>query len=578
MIKKFYATKDNTITNAYQENLKTRGTGSNMGASDILEVFSIYGQASSTSSELARILIQFEPDFTGIPADAKWYLKMYNAAHSQTVPSKFDLSISPVSSSWEEGYGMDMEYYEDLTRDGVGSNWINRSGDKVAEITKFEFTSDAPSHYGAGTAENYVKIYNGSNLNYLWFSASATDSAGTSGTWTEIDITGLTTSSSIASAFQGAVNSLSDFSANLVDATVYVTASTSGAPTSQASVVGTISGLTLSTLVEGTNATQWNSEGGDYLTANATSSYFETGLENLEVEVTDMVNVWKADSSLNHGFGVALTSSVESETKSFYTKRFFGRDSEFHFQKPVLEARWDSSLKDDRGLFYASSSLASADDNLNTLYLYNVVKGRLRDYPIAPTSASIRTSADVSLVSASVSRIDTGIYKAQLAVETSESTVYDVWYNGSTAYHTGTISVKNFASYGYSPENEYVLSMPSLKKEYRKNQTHRFNLYVREKNWSPNIYTVAQRTSIPSLIIPSASFQLRRSIDDLVVIPYGTGSTMETIMSYDVSGNYFDLDTSYLESGYLYETQFSFYDEQNGWQEQPYRFKFRVVD
>lgn len=578
MIKKFYATKDNTITNAFQENLKTRGTGSNMGASDILEVFSIYGQASSTSSELARILIQFEPDFTGIPADAKWYLKMYNAAHSQTVPSKFDLSISPVSSSWEEGYGMDMEYYEDLTRDGVGSNWINRSGDKVAEITKFEFTSDAPSHYGAGTAENYVKIYNGSNLNYLWFSASATDSAGTSGTWTEIDITGLTTSSSIASAFQGAVNSLSDFSANLVDATVYVTASTSGAPTSQASVVGTISGLTLSTLVEGTNATQWNSEGGDYLTANATSSYFETGLENLEVEVTDMVNVWKADSSLNHGFGVALTSSVESETKSFYTKRFFGRDTEFHFQKPVLEARWNSCLKDDRGLFYASSSLASADDNLNTLYLYNVVKGRLRDYPIAPTSASIRTSADVSLTSAAVTRIDTGIYKAQLAVDTTESTVYDVWYSGSTAYHTGTISIKNFASYGYSPESEYVLSMPSLKKEYRKNQTHRFNLYVREKNWSPNIYTVAQRTSIPSLIIPSASFQLRRSIDDLVVIPYGTGSTMETIMSYDVSGNYFDLDTSYLESGYLYETQFSFYDEQNGWQEQPYRFKFRVVD
>ena len=453
MIKKFYATKDNTITNAYQENLKTRGTGSNMGASDILEVFSIYGQASSASVELSRVLIQFEPDFTNIPSDAKWYLKMYNAAHSQTVPSKFDLSISAVSSSWEEGYGMDMEYYEDLTKDGVGSNWINRS-----------------------------------------------------------------------------------------------------------------------------SGSQWVSQGGDYLTANATSSYFETGLENLEVEVTDMVNVWKADSSLNYGFGVALTSSVESLLKSFYTKRFFGRDSEFHFQKPVLEARWNSSLKDDRGLFYASSSLASADDNLNTLYLYNIVRGRLRDYPIAPTSASIRTSADVSLTSAAVTRIDTGIYKAQLAVDTTESTVYDVWYSGSTAYHTGTISVKNFASYGYSPESEYVLSMPSLKKEYRKNQTHRFNLYVREKNWSPNIYTVAQRTSIPSLIIPSASFQLRRSIDDLVVIPYGTGSSMETIMSYDVSGNYFDLDTSYLESGYLYETQFSFYDEQNGWQEQPYRFKFRVVD
>ena len=54
MIKRYFAIKDNTITNAFQEDLKTRGTGSNMGASDILEIFSIYGQASSGSTELAR--------------------------------------------------------------------------------------------------------------------------------------------------------------------------------------------------------------------------------------------------------------------------------------------------------------------------------------------------------------------------------------------------------------------------------------------------------------------------------------------------------------------------------------------
>ena len=44
------ASADNTITNAYGVNLTTRGTGSNMGSSNILEVFSIYGQQSSNSS------------------------------------------------------------------------------------------------------------------------------------------------------------------------------------------------------------------------------------------------------------------------------------------------------------------------------------------------------------------------------------------------------------------------------------------------------------------------------------------------------------------------------------------------
>ena len=40
-IKRYYATADNTITNAYKANLSTRGVSGNMGQSDILEV-SIY--------------------------------------------------------------------------------------------------------------------------------------------------------------------------------------------------------------------------------------------------------------------------------------------------------------------------------------------------------------------------------------------------------------------------------------------------------------------------------------------------------------------------------------------------------
>ena len=58
-IKKYKATKDNTITNAFKLDLSTRATGSNMGSADILEVFSIYGQQTNTSAELSRALLQF---------------------------------------------------------------------------------------------------------------------------------------------------------------------------------------------------------------------------------------------------------------------------------------------------------------------------------------------------------------------------------------------------------------------------------------------------------------------------------------------------------------------------------------
>ena len=58
-IKRYTANADNTITNAFESNLQTRGTGSNMGESDILETFTIYGQSNSSSLEQSRVLINF---------------------------------------------------------------------------------------------------------------------------------------------------------------------------------------------------------------------------------------------------------------------------------------------------------------------------------------------------------------------------------------------------------------------------------------------------------------------------------------------------------------------------------------
>ena len=67
-------------------------------------------------------------------------------------------------------------------------------------------------------------------------------------------------------------------------------------------------------------------------------------------------------------------------------------------------------------------------------------------------------------------------------------------------------------------------------------------------------------------------------IDDFEVISYGTGLIKFTSLSYDGSGNYFDLDMNLFETGYQYGIKFSIYnDYTKTYQEQPYTFKFRVV-
>ena len=485
-IKKYYANKDNTITNAFKSNLTTRANGANMGLSDVLETFSIYGQASSGSTELERILIQFPVNEISldrtrgmIPAtgEVSFYLNMYNAVHNQTTPRELELVVLPISSSWEEGTGLDMDSYKDVTRNGEGSNWVNSAAE-----------------------------------------------------------------------------------------------------------------------------TPWSRNGGDYLDSPVYSQIFPIGNENLNIDITSLVEDWIAGTVDNYGVGVHLTSSQEAyfsnsagvdvgsqlfnpvgATESYYTKKFFGRGSEFFFKRPTIEAVWDSSIKDDRGNFYASSSLLPASENERTIYLYNAIGGRLRDIPGATTlgvriydASSGGSQIPAGLITAG--KVSTGIYSASFALDTTASVVYDRWFDTgfTTCYHTGTIEIKNYQASGYNPYPSYVTNLTNLRPIYYTHETNRFRFFVREKDWSPTIYTVAT-TKNDTLIIESGSYQIHRLTDDLIAIPYNTGSDKGTEMSFDVSGNYFDLKMDLLKPGYSYGVKVAYYEETvDSYVEQPYMWKFRV--
>jgi hypothetical protein len=504
-IKRYTATKDNTITNAFGVGLSTRATGSNMGASDILEIFSIYGQQQTTSSaatgsvELSRLLVEFPISTISanrtanlIPASGSvnFFLRMFNARHSEQLAKDITVNVLAVSQSWQEGTGLDMVSYTDTTRDSIdGSNWSNRERSSAWGKPGGEYHS---SSYTAGeTMPNY--------------------------TYT-----------------------------------------------------------------------------------------FTDGYEDLELDVTAVVEEWIAGTQPNYGFGVFLTSSQEGyvsnssgldsapilhnpsgSQRSYYTKKFFSRSSEFFFKKPVIEARWDSRITDDRGNFYASSSIASGADNLNNLYLYNYIRGRLADIPRTEVvSLKLYASSNSSptgsaLATATATKLQTGIYKAQIAIDTTASVLHDVW-SGSLGgeYKTGSISVKSFNDENVLLANAYprfTSAITNLKPKYVKNEQARLRVFSREIGKAPTLYTVAT-SDIQPAIIQSASFEVLRMLDEHTVINNSTGSsTYHTYLSYDNSGSYFDLDMSLLEPGYMYGIRLS-YHVAGDWREQEEVFKFRVED
>ena len=158
--------------------------------------------------------------------------------------------------------------------------------------------------------------------------------------------------------------------------------------------------------------------------------------------------------------------------------------------------------------------------------------------------------------------------------------MHDVWSDSSSGeeFVTGSFYPEKFHRYDVAPTFNRVTSCRNLKKSYSTAETARFRFFVRDKDWSPTVYTVAT-TNNPTDIITSGSFNIRRVVDNLNVIPYGTGSDLSTYMSYDKDGNYFDLDMSMLEPGYMYELKLAYYNDSIGsWQEQPQAFKFRVEE
>jgi hypothetical protein len=186
--------------------------------------------------------------------------------------------------------------------------------------------------------------------------------------------------------------------------------------------------------------------------------------------------------------------------------------------------------------------------------------------------------------------VSTGIYSCSLAITSAATpikTLYDVWSTGSivdgdhykTRFFTSSLKpISLYASPNSKGNNRRVVKIKNLRAKYFSEEEARFNVYVRNKNWSPTIYTVAS-TEIENTIIPSASYRVYRALDGYNVIPHGTGSDLHTILSYDVSGNYFNLDMSLLEPGYEYGIKLAFYDSQRqSWIEQDQKFLFRVED
>jgi len=458
MFYRIYPSKDTYITNYQLRNIQR--TGSNFGASEILHLHKLCGVSGSAgvsaSSSFAHILTRFDiGEIESLIASGeaqygniRFFLKMSDARHDQTLPTSFDVEVQALDKDWDEGKGRDVDSFSDL---GV-ANWVKAKSN------------------------------------------------------------------------------------------VY-----------------------------------WTSPGGDTVGVIA-NTHFDDGHEDLEVEVTDIVQQWISYNVNNNGVMIKISSSQEADNNDYYVKMFHGRETFFKDKRPHLEARWDNSERDDRNNFFFDVS--------GTLYLNHLERGQFTNIPQVGTGQLGVKIIDVSgslisHVTASWTGF-TGRYSASFAIPSgtySGSLFTDVWHdisNSSRWFMSGTFPISDSLNVTSVQPKRYYATVTNLKSTYENDEVVRMNLFIRPHDYSPARVLTASLDA-NGIVITKAYYRIINDRTDEVVVPFGTGSLEYTRLSYDQRGNSFKIYMNSLSPGNVYRLSFLFdvdgqrqYIDQQG-------FKFKVV-
>lgn len=452
MIYRIYPIKDTWIHNDYVAPNLARITGSNLGASEELDVFKRSGISgaigSMGSSSLGRAMLQFDfSQFSALTASGDiptgsmtFRLRMNHKTRGCPQPTSYDMTIKPISSSWDEGLGQDIGY-----GDHGFANWDKRSS--------------------------------------------------------------------------------TDF---------------------------------------------WTTPGGDFISSTTASAHFDTGNEDIDVDVTAIVNNWLSGTFPNYGLAVMMTASIESDSvyTDYYRKKFYSRQTGFSDRAPYIEVRVPDFKGDDRTNMHW--------DRTGSLYLYNVVGGTFQDL-VGEVVASIADASGV-LQHVTASRGTTGIYSASFAMQTgsySGSLFYDRWRAGAKTLTTGTFTFSSPAPVTTLSQYPLVARMRNMQDEYLPEDVPVFEVMFRRRPHTLPVLSTASLMVVP-YIVERAWYAIENDSTRERVIPFGTGSQNHTRLSYGGTGNSFKLHMTNLHSGNVYRIVL-LVDEQGRRQIIDPGFKFKVV-
>ncbi len=175
--------------------------------------------------------------------------------------------------------------------------------------------------------------------------------------------------------------------------------------------------------------------------------HFDKGNENIEYDLTEIVNKMLNNEIENHGICIAFDEQFEDISTRFPNYVGFFTDNTHTFFKPYLETTYDEYIKDDRTNFFL--------DKPNRLYFYANVGGKMVNLDNIPTCIINDTEMTVK-------QATKGVYYTEINLSSTdyepETMLYDKWYNIS--YNSNVLPDKELYFTTKAPEGYYSFGLP----------------------------------------------------------------------------------------------------------------------
>lgn len=366
-----------------------------------------------------------------------------------------------------------------------------------------------------------------------------------------------------------------------IGAVNYVTASMTGGQsilwnTAGALASGSLGDENIDVIVSGT----LSGPSGTSTVSLSPTQYFESGEENLLIDVTRIVSGTVSGQIPDYGFLIAYSGSYENNQKTYFVKRFASRNSSNTAIRPKLIVKYDDSLQDNHEDFIFDSTGSLYLNNYHFGAAANILSGESATeltgenaLVLKIVSGSFKKTFNVSQAVRGINRL-TGVYSSSFAissfstesvngdslkkhVETSGSITFDeVWSSSdeTITYLSSSLKIsKNTRTAFDNFQQNILVTVTNLKDAYNPGDVIKVRVFSEDRDRAI-VYT---KTPIEkkSQIYHQMYYRVRDFQTGDILIDFDTAQGSNKL-STDSSGMYFEFYVDSLPMGRTYVFDF----------------------